>query len=84
VIYKDTVIEPLTKWIFTLSEESQQRLFSCISHLITLTLKHEWMGYSVCNLCERFTKTHINQEQMQIAFEIIDSMIKQMEAAVGE
>lgn len=79
VIYKDTVIEPLIKLIFNLSEESQQRIVTGITHLTHLTHKSEWLGHNLCFMCERFNKTSVAEEDMQILLQLLDSTMQHVE-----
>lgn len=79
IIYKDKIIDPLTQWIFTLSEVSQQRIFNTISHITTSNQRSDWLGQNLCNMCERFSQTHITLEQIQTVMQIMESTLKYME-----
>lgn len=79
VIYKETVVDPLTKRIFNLSEDSQQKIFSGILNLTNLMHKSEWLGQNLCFLCERFNKTNIKLEQLQTILQLLDSTMQYVE-----
>lgn len=79
VVYKDTIIDPLTRMIFNLSEESQQRIVTGITHLTHLTKKNEVMGHNLCVVCERFNKTNMSTEHMQTILQLLDFMVHHVE-----
>lgn len=82
-IYKDSVIEPLTKGVFTLSEESQHRVFTGIYHLVNLTQKSEWLGHNMCVLCERFNKTSMTLDHIETILRLLDDTMYQAESTGG-
>lgn len=78
-LYKDIIIKPLVKCIFSFTETSQQRLFDTINLLIKINLKSEWLNTNIKNISERLSNTHLNEHQIQnilIKFEDIISFVE--------
>lgn len=78
-VFQETIIKPLTKWVFTFQDSEQFTLFNTFNHLITLNQKSEWLCRNFSHICQRFHNTNLNFAQMEHVLRQLEDTMKLLE-----